>query len=448
MAPPEARTANLRLAQLNEEVDENLNPSQTLVAQALLAQTLFARPADQPKYRHSRPSQTHASTSSDKQLAEVRDGTVFNLNIDKCKSAGDSSVLKKVSHPTAHICRLPTEILYMILSYFDAFPVAILSLLFVSKFFHALLVGSSPNSPHKQGLAREMKSIDDAWHKRTNAVRNVSSGSLGPQRLWRGCSNWQETYYKVLRKKCISCCRPSSARFGPIWPWGPEWTVMCLPCQRGAFECVPKSEAYAMGLNSADLEKVPFRRSCFGGHEEEYLRGTLMSIAESKEQALQQWKEAYKAKLEISVSSFKGNQERLRYILNDVTTANRQSGIILPAVVRDIVRNPSPTQARLEAMIDLYDKYNDMEEAVKESLMKANIMISAATPALWHVFSETATSKITWLDVLVSGSEKLDVYVDCVRAHTARLPATAELATRFFDEWAREDTEARKTEKI
>lgn len=55
--------------------------------------------------------------------------------------------------------------------------------------------------------------------------------AMGSKHRSPGCKTWQETYFKIIRRKCAVCSVNTTAKLGLLLEEGPRWLVVCEYCQ-------------------------------------------------------------------------------------------------------------------------------------------------------------------------------------------------------------------------
>ncbi|CAD6567583.1 MAG: hypothetical protein CYPHOPRED_001809 [Cyphobasidiales sp. Tagirdzhanova-0007] len=338
---------------------------------------------------------------------------------------GTSRLCRTSPLPSSPILRLPTEILRMIICLLDSNPLAILSLLFVSRLFYNLLTGPSANTCNlgKRAMAHQLKMIDMEWKRRTNAVKIAKEPtymSLGTQRKSPGCVTWRETYFRVLRRRCIRCCIATTAKFGCIWPWGPTWAVMCESRQHGSFNCIGPRAAAALGANRKDLALLPYKWANVGGRsfEKEYLESSVQETVKAKREAIQRDIDARNRRLDSLVLSYEGDRGCLRTVIDDVAGSHYKDTHKLPTLVRALLRDAHPSQNSMKAIEKFHTTLVNKKEEVKEELEALQLYKMNGYPRLDESVREN--HKLTWLDSLVSGHKKVADFIQRVQVHHAK----------------------------
>lgn len=316
--------------------------------------------------------------------------------------------------------RLPSEIRTSIMNNINDSR-TILSLLLTSKTMYETLT---------KGPA-----IEKQWHRRCS--------KFGAQKKSPGCKTWRETWVSLLRKRCMSCGRPTTAKFGPLCAavphWSsavPHWTVVCYPCtdREGFYETWTAGDAYAQGAKEEDLARLPFNwRTDDSGHSRYrrkswykvyWARGVLKAIAAGKkkrkaaqiaaEEEAARRAQAYRDFVERTIASFKGSQTDLREAVDAVEQQMYPWSPALARLVNAVFTETEPKvkQTELKAIVTYSNKVMSVLDTVCIALVGAGMNGDEhLLPLDGLVEPHKPKARRIWIDSLVKNKVNVEQYI-------------------------------------
>jgi hypothetical protein len=208
------------------------------------------------------------------------------------------------AHSTDPFRYLPLEILMEIVRYLHPQDYCVLQLMRTSKTWRVTLT-----------TRREAE-----WEKKCKA--------MGAKMKSRGCSTWLSSWMKLMHARCLSCHEKTSSKnsilFGSICHAVPSWAIICHECQQHSppYRVTKLSvSGYGErieGLSPSDLATLPSLPGpkYYSTTHRIYWQPALdAKLAEVKAEA-QRKKEETKRKLELLITSFGGDSEQLRAVID------------------------------------------------------------------------------------------------------------------------------------
>lgn len=98
------------------------------------------------------------------------------------------------------------------------------------------------------------------------------------------CKTWQETYMKIIKKKCAMCFTNTTAKLGQLLEKGPSWIVVCEDCQfeDGPYRVVTRQRAiqhYGVPDNLLRRLKSKWRKVNEEYWVRDYLASTVVKLS-------------------------------------------------------------------------------------------------------------------------------------------------------------------------
>lgn len=347
---------------------------------------------------------------SDDEIQEVEENELDSeeeaeVYLEPAMPTGVSVGEPVVNDTTPAINRLPLDIKNLILSHLDSDPYSLLQMFTVSRAWYKALA---------YGVQSEVR-----WRQHIF--------DLGGQKKSPGCKTWRASWLSRMHRRCMSCFKITSAKFGTVMPGAPLWLKCCEVCQFEVerFRCINAKTARQLGATPEDLAGLPykskhvrrrFRRKGEKKYEKEYFRASVVKLVEARaaEQA---------RRYDGMVQRFTGDQQKLWQIIGDRQNgkyaASTKSRILLEQLFNAPTAEGQGFQAKCNVLVQFHI-------AIDEILANAPAMLAAqgldrGVPLFTR---RTPGGRLTWLDCLADGSAHFGQYLEASKEAEAKRQET------------------------